>query len=234
MRNDIERETWLPFTPEESYTRRYNEHFYAQASNHITGRVLDVGAKSNNRCKYKHIAGGFEEYLSLDMVRDGELDMVGDANQLPVQSNSVDTVLLSAVLEHVPMQDVPRVLSEAKRVCKADGAVLVYIAFAYPLHGEPHDYFRPTYYGLASLFQDAGFDTQLYVGGGAGEYLLHPAFMLYNTVQCVLPSKRYTWLPSMFLHYFGHSVAKLATLLPYDTSVFEKWYIGQLIIGTPR
>jgi SAM-dependent methyltransferase len=231
---EITRERWLPFDHERSYTRRYNDHFYREAAGHISGRVLDLGAKTSNREQYERLGGGLEEYVSMDIAWNENLDVVGDGRQLPVKPDSVDTVVVSAVLEHVPIQEVPAFLEEIKRVLRPNGSVIAYVPFLYYLHGIPHDYYRPTYYGLDSLFTDAGFETELFVGGGAGEFLLHAAYGLYTTATGKLPVDSYTWIPFAVFHYVSRLLATGVGQVVGSSDVLDRWYIGQLIVGVNR
>lgn len=83
---------------------------------------------------------------------------------------------------------------------RPDGSVIAHVPFLCYIHGVPHDYYRPTYYGLNSLFTDAGFETELFVGG-AGEFILHAAYELYKMVTGKLPVDSYTWVTLAIVHY---------------------------------
>lgn len=48
----------------------------------------------------------------MDIERSASLDVVGNGRALPFTDSSIDTIILSAVLEHIPIHDVPAVLSE--------------------------------------------------------------------------------------------------------------------------
>lgn len=68
--------------------------------------MLDLGVKKGNREYYERLSGQLEQYVSMDIAWSENLDVVGDGRQLLARSDSVDTVVISAVLEHVPIQDV--------------------------------------------------------------------------------------------------------------------------------
>lgn len=231
---EMTRKRWLPFDHERSYTRRYNDHFYREAAEHISGTVLDLGAKTSNREQYERLSGQIEEYIAMDITWNGSLDVVGDGRYLPMKQDSFDTVVVSAVLEHVPIQDVPAFLQEIKRVLRPGGSVIAYVPFLYYLHGLPHDYYRPTYYGLDSLFTDAGFETELFVGGGAGEFLLHAAYGLYKTSTGKLPVDSYAYIPFAIIHQVSVLLAKGIRQVVGSSNVLDRYYIGQLIIGVNR
>jgi SAM-dependent methyltransferase len=93
------------------------------------------------------------------------VDVFADlTRELPFRSLSFDTVLLADVLEHVP--DPSRVLSEAARLLRPDGNLLVSVPFFYWLHEEPHDYCRYTEFRLRTLCLEAGFDEPRIVSFG--------------------------------------------------------------------
>lgn len=50
--------------------------------------------------------------------------ILGDVNQLPIASESVDKILMNDLLEHIP--DYEKAISEASRVLKPDGITVVY------------------------------------------------------------------------------------------------------------
>jgi len=82
-------------------------------------------------------------------------DIVSPADQIPVEDESFDAVLCTEVLEHVPAPW--EVLSEFHRIVRPGGAVWITVPFTWPLHEQPHDYYRYTKFGLHSLLERAGF-----------------------------------------------------------------------------
>jgi SAM-dependent methyltransferase len=124
--------------------------------------VLDVG------CGAKPYADLFSDcrYVGVNYSTvDATPDVVADALHLPIASKSVDFVFCTQVLEHVPQPWV--LMSECHRVLKSGGWLILSAPFYWPLHEEPHDYFRFTRYGLESLVAGAGFSQcQIRCDGG--------------------------------------------------------------------
>ncbi len=125
---------------------------------HAAGRVLDVGCA--DRWVVQYLPGG-HEYFSLDYPATGAAlyqarpSVFGDARRLPVADASIDTVLLLEVLEH--LRHPADALSEACRVLRPGGKLLLTMPFLYPEHDAPHDYQRYTSHGLIRELKAAGF-----------------------------------------------------------------------------
>ena len=105
--------------------------------------VLNIGAGGHRLAP--HI-------INLDLFKGDEVDIMGDAHCLPFRNESVDYVLLLALLEHVP--EPRKVISESHRVLKRSGVVYCEFPFLQPEHNAPGDYWRVTLHGLRHSFKD--------------------------------------------------------------------------------
>lgn len=76
----------------------------------------------------------------------------GDIQRLPFKKESIDVILCSAVLEHIP--EPHEAVNEMYRVLKCGGSLLGYVPFLYPYHASPSDYYRFTEEGIKFLFRD--------------------------------------------------------------------------------
>lgn len=126
--------------------------------------VLDIG------CGQKPYADLFQDcfYIGLNnSSEDANPDVVGDATNLPVASASVDVVFCAQVLEHVVRPWT--LVRESFRILRSGGWLVMSAPFYWPLHEEPHDYFRFTRYGLEQLVKDAGF-TSWSIKEDGGDY----------------------------------------------------------------
>jgi SAM-dependent methyltransferase len=99
-----------------------------------------------------------ERYLTYDIEsRAGEIDFIGDVEDMhAVADQSIDSMLCSEVLEHVPHPHVA--IREFARILRPGGALVLSVPFLARLHEEPHDYFRYTRHGLRQLLNDGGFE----------------------------------------------------------------------------
>lgn len=83
------------------------------------------------------------------------VDVVADLNfTTPLPSNAYDTLLSTSVIEHIRKPDT--FFSEVYRTLKPGGIAIIATPFLYPIHEEPHDYFRFTEYSLSSLATESG------------------------------------------------------------------------------
>lgn len=89
--------------------------------------------------------------------RGGVTDVViADVNEgIPLPDNTADLVICTETLEHTKQPHL--VVKEMYRITKVGGTVLLTTPMVWPVHEAPYDFFRYTNYGLAHLFQEAGF-----------------------------------------------------------------------------
>ena len=81
-----------------------------------------------------------------------------DGLNLPFGTGSVDGVISTQVLEHVPN---PRLLiKEMSRIVKPNGGIILSIPFVWQEHEIPFDFSRFTSFGITELLIDAGFEIE--------------------------------------------------------------------------
>ncbi len=119
-------------------------------SKYAKGILLDVGS---GFAPYKPFFKNIKKYIKMDKFEylNAKPDIIGDALDIPLKNNSVDSVFSSQVMEHVTNPQ--KMVDEIYRVLKKDGICITTTHMAQVLHGEPHDYFRFTEYGLRELFK---------------------------------------------------------------------------------
>ncbi|MFA5029375.1 MAG: methyltransferase domain-containing protein [Patescibacteria group bacterium] len=121
---------------------------------YVTGEVADVGAGT---AKYKPmILSRASSYLAFDVVPGEKIDVVGDVLNMPLSSESFDTVISTQVLEHVEKPWV--MVSEIRRILKPGGVCVLTAPFLISYHPDPTDFFRYTTEGIVSLFKNEGFE----------------------------------------------------------------------------
>jgi len=131
---------------------RLAEH---EALSHITlsGSVLDLGGDTH--AEYRDYIKGDYQVTSVNMDPSTAPDIMHDLETpLPVADASYDHVLLINVLEHV--YEYRQLLTEAFRAVRPGGTVTVVVPFLFPIHRDPHDFWRFTDETLEREYTRAG------------------------------------------------------------------------------
>lgn len=140
---------------------------------HAKGTLLDLG------CGKVPLYAAYREYvddnvcvdwgnsLHKNSYLDHEVDLT---ERLPFEEGQFDTIILSDVLEHIP---VPELLwSEMTRVLAARGKIIMNVPFYYWLHEAPYDFYRYTEFALRRFAENNGLAVvELQPLGGAPEVI---------------------------------------------------------------
>lgn len=131
-------------------------------------KILDIG------CGNKPFLSLFShldcEFKGIDFSSETEADIVQSLDQpIPAEDESVDFIICSEVLEHVPYPE--RVISEMFRVLRKGGQLYVTTPFAFPIHARPHDFFRYTEF----FYQKMGSDYEV------EKIEVHPTNTIFST-----------------------------------------------------
>ena len=86
------------------------------------------------------------------------LDVVADATAIPLADACIDVIVCKQVLEHI--SEPVAMLTEAARVLKPGGRILLSTNQAWPQHQQPYDFFRYTSFGLRYCFEKAGLEVE--------------------------------------------------------------------------
>ncbi|MFL5733735.1 MAG: methyltransferase domain-containing protein [Chloroflexia bacterium] len=152
---------------------------------YVSGRTLDIGAgKLAWRSTLKRHC---ERYLSGDLTREHRnIDVLFDATKpFPFADESFDTLFCHSVLEHC--QEPWNALPEMWRTLTPGGVAIVSVPFVFYLHGQPHDYYRFSRYGLSYLARRAGFEvTEVVIDGGIVHLILNVPSVLLSSLLSAL------------------------------------------------
>jgi SAM-dependent methyltransferase len=141
---------------------------------HAKGRLLDLG------CGKVPLYGVYRELVTdalcvdwADTLHksnhlDYELDLT---KKLPFPDEEFDTIILSDVLEHIPVPE--QLWEEIARLLARHGKVILNVPFYYWLHEQPHDYYRYTEFALRRFVEMSGLKLiHLEPIGGAPEVIV--------------------------------------------------------------
>lgn len=125
---------------------------------YAAGKLLDIGCGDKNK---KSVFEPYvTAYLGLDHAESlhglEAVDIVASAYETTEQEASYDTIVSTAVLEH--LEEPQKALNEAYRVLRPKGYAIYTVPLFWHLHEEPSDFYRYTEYGLKYLFENAGFE----------------------------------------------------------------------------
>ena len=144
--------------------------------------ILDAGAGESQFKKFcdhlKYIAQDFGQYSGAGEVGlqtgawdNSKLDIVSDILSIPLPDHSVDAIMCTEVLEHIP--DPPGAIREFGRLVKPGGYLLITAPFASLTHFAPYHFAS----GLSRFFYENhlpenGFEiTDLQLNGNFFEYI---------------------------------------------------------------
>lgn len=91
------------------------------------------------------------DIVNVDIFHYTGVDLVANAEELPLPTGSVDAVVCESLLEHVPRPE--KIVAEMYRVLKPGGGMYIVIPFVYPFHASPNDFYRWSITGLKELLR---------------------------------------------------------------------------------
>jgi SAM-dependent methyltransferase len=142
---------WLLYRIHDGVLVQYLERY-------ASGTLVDIGCGDK---PYGAVTKGLvTTHIGVDhpgTVHDcANIDIVASAYDTALLNGSADTVLCTAVLEHLERpQDAIR---EMHRILKPGGYVILSTPLFWHLHEEPRDFYRYTRHGLRYLFTKPGFE----------------------------------------------------------------------------
>lgn len=223
---------WSPLHP--SYIARRGLRKVIRKHIHkLRGTLLDLGC---DRQPYRQeLSAQVDRYIATDFEYRLGVDFLSSATHIPLADESVDSILMTEVLEHV--SDPFLAMSEAFRILRKDGKLLLTTPQTWGLHGEPHDYYRFTQHGLRHVLAGAGFKVEVlepYSGtiGTAGARLAD-GWAEYVLPRRSIPVSKWGWRTGLVV--IGVAVwLPINIVFPVLDSVFRLRYdpIGHLVIAS--
>jgi SAM-dependent methyltransferase/uncharacterized protein YbaR (Trm112 family) len=134
-----------------------------------------------------NVGGGPTRYSDIELTMNLEafhnVDLVGDAHNVPFLDDTFDSIVCNAVLEHV--RDPEKVVSEMLRVLKPGSYLYAEVPYIFFFHGYPNDYRRYTREGVRRLFSALD-SPEIGIAIGPVSALLQSANML---VEMLVPAR---------------------------------------------
>jgi len=179
--------------------------------------VVDVGSGS------RQLAKGV---INLDLQKLPKVNIVGDANFLPLRKESIDAIISSALLEHVPKPQ--KIIYEIHQCLKPGGQVYFEVPFLQPEHAvEIGDYQRYTLSGIRNLLKTFKCnETGVCIGPFsvfAWYFRKMPLIFIKSRKTQKLIEMIFAWL-SFWVKYFDAFVKKTPNLQIINGGVFYWGY----------
>jgi SAM-dependent methyltransferase len=145
--------------------------------------VIDIGGeKVRRRGSFVPPLQQVSVWHTVNLDPATEPDLCCDAANLPVPDASYDMALLCETLEHVASPEA--VLSEACRILKPGGTLVLSAPFLFAVHADPADYQRWTAAKLRSALRAAGFEAiDVAAMGGIGAVVNDLAISLWSNTR---------------------------------------------------
>ena len=201
--------------------------------------ILDAGAGESQFKKFcghlKYIAQDFGEYkgdgevgLQTGTWDNSKLDIVSDILSIPLPDHSVDAIMCTEVLEHIP--DPLGAIKEFSRLVKPGGYLLITAPFASLTHFAPYHFAS----GLSRFFYEKhlpenGFEiTDLQLNGNFFEYVAQENRRIkavaekYSGKKLTIFQKAIIHLNLLMLEHLSKKDKGSSELLCYGIHVFAK------------
>jgi SAM-dependent methyltransferase len=183
-------------------TKNYSNRYFQQIKKTAPGKkIVNIGAGG-----YDPVPGA----INIDPYRTGINTVRACGENLPFKNESVDSVLCSAVLEHV--REPYLIIEEMYRILKKGGAVYIEMPFLQPFHAAPDDYSRLTITGLKYLLRDFK-EIGAGIGVGPGSTV---AWIFVEYVQIFFENKSLKRL-----------VKNIAKVITFPLKYFDKFIINR-------
>jgi SAM-dependent methyltransferase len=186
-------------------TRAVNKH-----SHFISGRTLDVGAGPHRRYAFPNSS----EYVRMDLEGVPNLDLVGQAENIPASDRSFDSVVCTQTLVDIFEPAVG--FREMARVLKPGGHLLLTTPFILDRSDDDHQYWHPTDYALRRLAEEAGLKPIVLEGCGGYHSAMFQLRARYLIKRYKLMDRWFSRGASFVFKMFGKMAIYRDSRMPLD------------------
>lgn len=148
---------YTPFHPQWHIFKEKNKILLEHTKN-LSGIVLDIGCSD---MYLKEYISKNSKYIGLDYLTTASKlyttspNIYADGQSLPIKSNSISSVVILEVLEHISNPLI--CINECYRVLEHGGKCIISTPFLYPIHDAPFDFTRWSKFGLNKILEESGF-----------------------------------------------------------------------------
>ena len=193
-----------------TYRRFWLDACLRAFSDEMRGVVIDLGGKrENKRGAFKPPEQQTQAWWYINLDWDTFPNIFADVTRTPMQTQSVDCILCTEVLEHLPNPQA--CVDEMHRLLRKDGLLLASVPFFYPVHADPYDFQRFTEDGLRHLFREFKLVEVFRMGGYTGVLGLMLELGIQNMDGSSFVNKLLRWLMKWLSRW----------LCWYDMAVFD-------------
>ena len=122
-------------------------------SYHISSEINKLLKQYDDKTFVLNIGSGKKRLAAhvknLDIIDDLNVDYVCSADNIPIESNSVDLIITQEAFEHIPNST--EAIKECYRILKNDGKIYFQVPFIVGYHPGPTDFYRFTKEGIKKL-----------------------------------------------------------------------------------
>ena len=174
----------------------------------VDGAVLEIGSKDYGstvpfRQHIKH-----REYVGLDMAYGPGVDVVGDLSQdlCGLKEQHYSLIICCSVLEHV---EKPWLMARnISRLTSPGGRVYMSVPWVWRYHAYPDDYFRFSWRGIETLFDELSWEHRYYSTTVIGEFVeISDAMKDGDNRMAILadagPQQKRKYLPYLMVNMLG-------------------------------
>jgi SAM-dependent methyltransferase len=207
-------------------TRRYLYIYIKHMSKYFkSGILLDIGCGTKPYEKLFAV----DKYIGIDFEKNGnnnnpKADILYDGKKFPIESESVNYVLATEVLEHV--FNPTEFIEECNRVLKVGGLCLITVPFVWDEHEQPFDYGRYTSFGLKFLAEKNGFEVIEQTK--TGNFITTLGQMICTYFYYIFHNKKYIYKISLFL--FFAPIQILTLMLAKVFPVNKNFYLDNIML----
>lgn len=204
---------------------------------YIHGLVVDIGCGRKEVMKYlpencNYI--GLDNYYTSTNWYKSQPEVYSDAHALPFRTESIDTIILLDVLEHLP--DTDKCLFEIRRVLVKNGILILQVPFIYPVHDAPLDFYRWTVFGIRKIIEKNNLIIvkEIYQGEPSDTSFLLLNIALSKTMLNWIERRNPASLLVVFLPFvilFNNIIARMMTLISPPDQIMPFGY--RIIIQKP-